>query len=156
MENLVADGELEVAPPSCPSRRTTAWRPAFGSHPIWVIGPPDAAWAGKTSLPLTALRDSRLLVPTDDFAMTRRLRQAFADAGMQPAIAAQSAHWDFLVAMASVGLGVALLPEPLMGRMKTRGLSTAKWPSRPAMGGRPHLAAVRLPVLRHPRLAGSV
>lgn len=58
--------------------------------------------------------------------MTRRLRQAFADAGMQPAIAAQSAHWDFLVAMASVGLGVALLPEPLMGRMKTRGLSTAK------------------------------
>ena len=27
VENLVADGELEVAPPSCPSRRTTAWRP---------------------------------------------------------------------------------------------------------------------------------
>jgi len=28
--------------------------------------------------------------------------------------------------MASAGLGVALLPEPLMQRMKTRGLSTAK------------------------------
>jgi len=52
--------------------------------------------------------------------------QAFADAGLQPSIAAQSAHWDFLVAMASAGLGVALLPEPLMQRMKTRGLSTAK------------------------------
>ena len=49
-----------------------------------------------------------------------------ADAGLQPGIAAQSAHWDFLVAMASAGLGVALLPEPLMLRMKTRGLSTAK------------------------------
>ncbi|MBR8652595.1 LysR family transcriptional regulator [Achromobacter sp. Marseille-Q0513] len=127
LENLVADGELEVGAtvlPVAPDRGLAAQ--AFGSHPIWVIGPPDAAWAGKTSLPLTALRDSRLLVPTDDFAMTRRLRQAFADAGMQPAIAAQSAHWDFLVAMASAGLGVALLPEPLMGRMKTRGLSTAK------------------------------
>ena len=127
VENLVADGELEVGAtvlPVAPDHGLAAR--AFGSHPIWVIGPPDAAWAGKTSLPLTALRDSRLLVPTDDFAMTRRLRQAFADAGMQPAIAAQSAHWDFLVAMASVGLGVALLPEPLMGRMKTRGLSTAK------------------------------
>jgi DNA-binding transcriptional LysR family regulator len=77
-------------------------------------------------LPLSALRDARLLIPTDDFAMTRRLRQAFADAGFQPGIAAQSAHWDFLVAMASAGLGVALLPEPLMQRMKTRGLSTAK------------------------------
>lgn len=91
-----------------------------------MIGPPDAPWAGKTSLPLSALRDARLLIPTDDFAVTRRLRQAFADAGFQPGIAAQSAHWDFLVAMASAGLGVALLPEPLMQRMKTRGLSTAK------------------------------
>ena len=77
-------------------------------------------------MPLSALRDTRLLIPTDDFAMTRRLRQAFDDAGLQPGIAAQSAHWDFLVAMASAGLGVALLPEPLMQRMKTRGLSTAK------------------------------
>lgn len=127
VENLVASGELEVGAtilPVAPDGGLTAQ--AFGSYPIWVIGPPDAPWAGKTSLPLSALREARLLIPTDDFAITRRLRQAFADAGLQPSIAAQSAHWDFLVAMASAGLGVALLPEPLMQRMKTRGLSTAK------------------------------
>lgn len=127
VEGLVARGELEVGAtilPIAPDGGLAAQ--AFGSYPIWVIGPPDAPWAGKTSLPLGALRDARLLIPTDDFAITRRLRQAFADAGFQPGIAAQSAHWDFLVAMASAGLGVALLPEPLMQRMKTRGLSTAK------------------------------
>ncbi len=127
VENLVANGELEVGAtilPIAPEGGLAAQ--PFGRYPIWVIGPPDAPWAGKTSLPLTALRDTRLLIPTDDFAITRRLRQAFADAGFQPSIAAQSAHWDFLVAMASAGLGVALLPEPLMQRMKTRGLSTAK------------------------------
>lgn len=127
VEGLVASGELEVGAtilPIAPDGGLAAQ--PFGSYPIWVIGPPDAPWAGKTSLPLSALRDARLLIPTDDFAMTRRLRQAFADAGFQPGIAAQSAHWDFLVAMASAGLGVALLPEPLMQRMKTRGLSTAK------------------------------
>ena len=127
VEGLVASGELEVGAtilPIAPDGGLTAQ--PFGSYPIWVIGPPDAPWAGKTSLPLSALRDARLLIPTDDFAITRRLRQAFADAGFQPGIAAQSAHWDFLVAMASAGLGVALLPEPLMQRMKTRGLSTAK------------------------------
>lgn len=127
VESLVASGELEVGAtilPIAPEGGLVAQ--AFGSYPIWVIGPPDAPWAGKTSLPLAALRDARLLIPTDDFAVTRRLRQAFADAGFQPSIAAQSAHWDFLVAMASAGLGVALLPEPLMQRMKTRGLSTAK------------------------------
>jgi len=127
VENLVASGELEIGAtilPVAPDGGLAAQ--AFGSYPIWVIGPPDAPWAGKTSLPLSALREARLLIPTDDFAITRRLRQAFADAGFQPGIAAQSAHWDFLVAMASAGLGVALLPEPLMQRMKTRGLSTAK------------------------------
>jgi DNA-binding transcriptional LysR family regulator len=127
VEGLVASGELEVGAtilPIAPDGGLIAQ--PFGSYPIWVIGPPDAPWAGKTSLPLSALRDARLLIPTDDFAITRRLRQAFADAGFQPGIAAQSAHWDFLVAMASAGLGVALLPEPLMQRMKTRGLSTAK------------------------------
>lgn len=127
VEGLVASGELEVGAtilPVAPDGGLAAQ--LFGSYPIWVIGPPDAPWAGKTSLPLSALRDARLLIPTDDFAVTRRLRQAFADAGFQPGIAAQSAHWDFLVAMASAGLGVALLPEPLMQRMKTRGLSTAK------------------------------
>ncbi|HBL64727.1 MAG TPA: LysR family transcriptional regulator, partial [Achromobacter sp.] len=127
VEALVARGELEVGAtilPIAPDGGLAAQ--PFGRYPIWVIGPPDAPWAGKTSLPLSALRDARLLIPTDDFAITRRLRQAFADAGFQPGIAAQSAHWDFLVAMASAGLGVALLPEPLMQRIKTRGLSTAK------------------------------
>lgn len=127
VEGLVASGELEVGAtilPIAPDGGLAAQ--PFGNYPIWVIGPPDAPWAGKTSLPLSALRDARLLIPTDDFAITRRLRQAFADAGFQPGIATQSAHWDFLVAMASAGLGVALLPEPLMQRMKTRGLSTAK------------------------------
>lgn len=127
VEALVASGELEVGAtilPIAPDGGLAAQ--PFGRYPIWVIGPPDAPWAGKTSLPLSALRDARLLIPTDDFAVTRRLRQAFADAGFQPGIAAQSAHWDFLVAMASAGLGVALLPEPLMQRIKTRGLSTAK------------------------------
>lgn len=127
VEGLVANGELEVGATILPVAPDAGLGVrAFGSYPIWVIGPPDAPWAGKTSLPLSALREARLLIPTDDFAITRRLRQAFADAGIQPSIAAQSAHWDFLVAMASAGLGVALLPEPLMQRMKTRGLSTAK------------------------------
>ncbi|PND29874.1 LysR family transcriptional regulator [Achromobacter pulmonis] len=127
VEGLVASGELEVGAtilPIAPDGGLAAQ--PFGRYPIWAIGPPDAPWAGKTSLPLGALREARLLIPTDDFAITRRLRQACAEAGFQPGIAAQSAHWDFLVAMASTGLGVALLPEPLMQRIKTRGLSTAK------------------------------
>ena len=53
----------------------------------------------------------------DDFALTRSLRQHFAQAGFAPTIAAQSGQWDWLVAMASAGLGVALLPEPFIHRL---------------------------------------
>ena len=76
VEGLVASGELEIGAtilPIAPDGGLAAQ--PFGNYPIWVIGPPDAPWAGKTSLPLSALRDARLLIPTDDFAITRRLRQ---------------------------------------------------------------------------------
>ncbi|EWM40297.1 lysR substrate binding domain protein [Bordetella holmesii 70147] len=89
-------------------------------------GPADAVWAGKLTLPLTALREVPLLIPTDDFALTRRLRQACEAAGFDPQIAAQSAHWDFLAAMAGSGLGTAILPEPLVQMLKTRGLTMAR------------------------------
>lgn len=127
VERLVAAGELEVGATVLPIQDPGPLQATrFGSYALWVIGPPAAAWAGKTALPLTALRDLPLLLPTDDFALTRRLRPAGAPAGFAPRIAAQSAHWDFLAAMASADLGVALLPEPLVQRLKTRGLSTAR------------------------------
>lgn len=127
VERLVAAGDLEVGATVLPvaaggplqSRR-------FGSYALWALGAADAPWAGKATLPLSALRDVPLIIPTDDFALTRRLRQACESAGFDPQIAAQSAHWDFLAAMASSGLGTAILPEPLVQRLKTRGLSTAR------------------------------
>ncbi|AZY49869.1 LysR family transcriptional regulator [Bordetella avium] len=127
VERLVAAGELEVGATVLPvaaggpleSRR-------FGLYSLWALGPSDAPWANRTTLPLSALRDVPLLIPTEDFALTRRLRQACESAGFDPRIAAQSAHWDFLAAMASSGLGTAILPEPLVQRLKTRGLSTAR------------------------------
>ncbi len=127
VERLVSAGELEIGATILPLGPDSGLQvQLFGSYPLWVVGPAHAAWAGKSSLPFSALRDTPLLTPTDDFALMRRLRQAFHDAGFEPRIAAQSAHWDFLVAMASADLGVALLPEPLMRRMRTHGLSTAR------------------------------
>lgn len=59
---------------------------------------------------LKALRDMPLVLPKDDFALTRTLRAKFDEAGFMPKIAAQSGHWDWLVAMACAGLGMPPLP----------------------------------------------
>lgn len=127
VERLVIAGELEVGATILPvaSDSNLSWK-AFGSHPIWAIGPKTVSWAGQRTLSFSALRDTPLLLLSDDFAITRRLRQAFDEAGFEPRIAAQSEHWDFLTAMASADLGVALLPEPLLRRIQTHGLSSSR------------------------------
>lgn len=137
VERQVVAGELEVGATVLPLEPDSPLEiHRLGSHAIWAIGSAGAIWSGKTSLPLSALANVPLVIPGDDFAMTRLLRQAFQDAGIQPRIAAQSAHWDFLVSMASADLGVALLPEPLMRRMNIRGLSTARL-ARPSLQWEP-------------------
>ncbi|WP_419204296.1 LysR family transcriptional regulator [Bordetella trematum] len=127
VERLVGAGELEIGATVLPVASPGPLQAQrFGSHPLWVVGPADVAWAGKKTLSLSALRDVPLLIPTEDFALTRRLRQACEGAGFEPNIAAQSAHWDFLAGMAAAGLGTAILPEPLVQRLKTRGLALAR------------------------------
>jgi DNA-binding transcriptional LysR family regulator len=69
---------------------------------------------------LAALRDEPLVMLTDEFSLTRMLRQAFADARFEPHVVAQSGHWDFLASMAAAGLGTTFLPEPLLSRLESR------------------------------------
>ncbi len=127
IERRVADGELELGAtvlPIDPDGPLVAHR--IATHPIVAVGPLDVAWAGRPTLALRSLREHALLLPPDDFATTRRLRRAFVDAGIAPHIAAQSAHWDFLVSMAQAGLGVALLPAPLVERLRRGKVASAR------------------------------
>lgn len=131
IERLVAAGDLEIGAtvlPIAPGDVLETRR--FGRYAIWALGPSHVPWAKKAALPLSELRDTPLLLPSDDFALARVLKHAFDEAGFQPVIAAQSAHWDFLAAMAGADLGVALLPEPLLRRIRTRGLHAARLSAR--------------------------
>lgn len=122
VERLVTSGELEVGATILPADNPELITHAFGHYPLWVVGPSRAPWRGRKTLPFDELAELPLLMLDEDFALTRRLRQAFRDAGITPRIATHSAHWDFLVSMASAGLGYAILPDPLIRRLKTSDL----------------------------------
>ncbi|MBK4736508.1 LysR substrate-binding domain-containing protein [Noviherbaspirillum pedocola] len=120
VERLVASGDVEVGMtvlPSDPALDLEAEE--IASYPIWALAAAGSFAAQRGTLPLKTLRDLPLVMLKDDFALTRSLRQAFAAAGFEPKIAAQSGHWDWLAAMAGAGLGVALLPEPFLGLLAT-------------------------------------
>jgi len=118
IERQVAAGELEIGMtvlPADPELDLVAVEVA--NYPIWALAEPGTFQKNRTALPFKALADLPLVLLKDDFALTRSLRQHFAQAGFAPTIAAQSGQWDWLVAMASAGLGVALLPEPFIHRL---------------------------------------
>lgn len=118
IERQLAAGELEIGMtvlPTDPGLNLSA--APVASYPIWALGAPGTFRSGQRTMRLGALRDMPLVLLKDDFALTRTLLGKFAEAGFAPRIAAQSGHWDWLVSMASAGLGVALLPEPFTRRI---------------------------------------
>jgi DNA-binding transcriptional LysR family regulator len=127
IERMVAAGELEVGMTVLPCDPELPLMSApIASYPIWALGEPGAFPAQRGTMKLKALRELPLVLLKEDFALTRSLRQAFAAAGFAPKVAAQSGHWDWLAAMASAGLGVALLPEPFIHRLATGRISAVR------------------------------
>lgn len=119
IEQQVADGELETGVtvlPADPSLGLTAL--SVGAHPVLVAGPRDAAWTLAGRVGLSELVNTPLILPADDFSLTRQVRDAFRSIHAEPLVVAQSGQWDFLVAMAAAGLGTTLIPAPLLARLQ--------------------------------------
>lgn len=118
IERQVASGELEVGMTVLPADPgLDLVTVPVASYPIWALAMPGTFRSRQATLKLKSLRDMPLVLLKDDFALTRTLLASFDEAGFMPKIAAQSGHWDWLVAMASAGMGVALLPEPFIRRI---------------------------------------
>ncbi|GGY01206.1 LysR family transcriptional regulator [Massilia dura] len=127
VERLVAAGELEIGMtvlPVAPGLPVETLPVA--SYPIWALAAEGTFQRQRRTLKLAALKDLPLVMLTDDFALTRALRRAFAQAGFEPLVAAQSGQWDWLVEMASAGIGVALLPEPFIDRLADEALQAVR------------------------------
>jgi DNA-binding transcriptional LysR family regulator len=127
IERQVAAGDLEIGMtvlPADPDLDLVSVQ--IATYPIWALAQAGTFQKRHTKLKFKALNDMPLVLLKDDFALTRSLRQKFHEAGIEPKIAAQSGQWDWLVAMASAGLGVALLPEPFVDRIATEHLEAVR------------------------------
>ena len=127
IEQRVASGELEIGMTVLPLDLSLELvTMPVASYPIWALGMPGTFRKKQAAIRLKSLRDMPLVLLNDDFALTRSLLRRFDEAGFAPTIAAQSGQWDWLVAMASAGLGVALLPEPFIERIAGEPVEAAR------------------------------
>lgn len=119
IERLVAAGTVEMGLsilPLGPELNLSA--APVARHGVWAIGRKDSFRSAHGKVKLQELERHPLIFLSDDFALTRMLRRAFAHAGLQPHIAAQSGQWDWVASMAQAGMGIALLPQPFLSRLE--------------------------------------
>ena len=127
IERLVASGELEIGMTVLPVDPTLNLQATeVAKFPIWAVAKSNTFRANKSTIRLADLESMPLVMLKDEFALTRALRQVFQQHALEPKIVAQSGQWDWLVSMASAGVGVALLPEPFIHRLSATEVSTVR------------------------------
>jgi DNA-binding transcriptional LysR family regulator len=118
IERLVAAGDLEIGITIMPCDPTLDFVAVeLARYPIWALAKVGTFLDNRTTIKFEQLRDMQMVMLNSDFALNNLLQKNFQEAGFQPKIAAQSGHWDWLVEMASAGIGVAILPELLINRL---------------------------------------
>jgi len=123
VEQRVASGELAAGMTVLPLEPQAGIAAAkVATHRVWAIATQDYLKGTADTIALRSLAQLPLILLNDDFALTRMLRRQLAQAGIEPRIGAQSGQWDWTVAMARAGMGVALLPEPFVTRINIQGL----------------------------------
>jgi DNA-binding transcriptional LysR family regulator len=118
IERLISDGELEVGVSILPALPDLQLESALmGRYPVCLVGSPDVAWARLKRPGLAVLHGQPVVMLGEGYALSRRLRQCWDQAGVQPQVVAESGQWDFLLSMAEAGMGTAILPQPLLQRL---------------------------------------
>ena len=104
IEQRVLAGELEVGVTVLPVPADSGLASTeLGRFPICLVGTKASSWYGLPQPTLASLDREPLLMFSEDYALTKRLREGFARAGVSPVVVGQSGQWDFLLSLAMAG-----------------------------------------------------
>lgn len=127
IESQVASGELEIGMTILPADPELGLETTLvASYPVYAVAKAGTFQQHRETLQVKDLKDMPLVMLKSPFGLTRTLQGVFLKEGFVPQIAAQSSQWDWLVAMASAGVGVALLPEPFVHRLADNHLQAVR------------------------------
>lgn len=127
IEQRVANGELEIGMTVLPADPELELQTLpVARYPMWVVAQAGRFQKNRATLRCAQLDGMPLVMLNNEFGLTRSLRGVFREHGIEPEIVAQSAQWDWLVAMALAGMGAALLPEPFIHRIATDQLQAVR------------------------------
>jgi LysR family transcriptional regulator, carnitine catabolism transcriptional activator len=92
----------------------------LGTQDLVFVLPPDSP-RGNRPLPMRTLAHTPLVVAPKGTSTRTLLDQVFADAGMQPLVAVETAAREAVIPLVLAGAGAALLPQSLGAEAARRG-----------------------------------
>ena len=124
LQGMVQAGELDLAVSLRPIPADLAWL-GVRDDPLVALLPPGHPLAGRKNLKLADLADAPFLLFEAGFALNEILAAAFARRGLALREAARSGQPDFIVALVSAGVGIALMPKLVADRNCPPGMAAS-------------------------------
>jgi len=148
---LVAEGTRELGLVHLPLARTRLEATPLGSQELLFVLPPGGELDRRPLTP-AALCSMPLIVTAPGTSTRELLEQAFAAAGVVPAIAVQTTAREAIVPLVLAGAGAALLPGALAREAERRGARVRAARDRPRQPAGPAVVGgARLHGDRRPR-----
>ncbi len=113
IEALVLDRELDVGAVVLPTDEKEFGTIPFVHDELQAVLHPSHPLARRKSLTLRELEGTPFVLYRPEFALHGHIIDACRRSGFKPQVAAESSHWDFLVALVAANIGVALLPQTI-------------------------------------------
>jgi len=112
LETLVADGmvDLAVTGPR-PDGAALAWHPVH-TEQLCLVVPRGHRLADRARAAVADAADEPFIMPGPDFGLRRLTDELLARAGVDPAVAFESAEIATMESLAAAGLGVTVVPRP--------------------------------------------
>lgn len=118
IEQWIADGELDVGVSIQPVREGLSLDSVvLGRYPVCLVGTDEVMRVMPSQVSLRHLDRQPVVMLSEGFALGRQLRRWWAEHNVHPIVVAESGQWDFLLSMAQAGMGIAILPAPLLDRL---------------------------------------
>lgn len=111
IRDLILSGDVDVGVTLTPFDDGKFDGMPFADQELALVVPESGKWMRCSQVELADLADEPFVMPTEEFLMADRFRDACRAIGFAPKEVGHSGQWDFLVAMVEAGLGVTLLPE---------------------------------------------
>ena len=108
LEEVLLSGEIDLAASLLPVSQEFEWQD-IKNEPLVVLLSATHALARRKSIDLASWRDFPFILFETGFALNRIVLDACQRRGFTPTIAARRSQIDFIVALATAGLGAAFL-----------------------------------------------